>query len=133
MLEGRISATTTLCSRSAPLQSQMRHWYIKSLPSRGSRGKTRKSGRPTSLRTGRRFSWRFRCHWGRFCCRSGRFRSRSRTGCFSCCWWTRGCWACRGFGCLCLLLARRKERGTGQDADVFFHSVNWKSHIALTD
>jgi hypothetical protein len=31
------------------------------------------------------------------------------------------------------LLARRKERGTGQNADVFFHSVNWKSHIALTD
>jgi len=36
-------------------------------------------------------------------------------------------------GRLRLLLARRKERGTGQDADVFFHSVNWKSHIALTD
>jgi hypothetical protein len=31
------------------------------------------------------------------------------------------------------LLARRKERDTGQDADVFFHSVNWKRHIALTD
>jgi pSer/pThr/pTyr-binding forkhead associated (FHA) protein len=31
------------------------------------------------------------------------------------------------------LLARRKERGTSQDADVFFHSVNLKRHIALTD
>jgi hypothetical protein len=31
------------------------------------------------------------------------------------------------------LLARREERGTGQNADVFFHSVNWKKHIALTE
>jgi len=62
----------------------------------------------------------------RFGCRRRRF------GCCSC-WRTRGCRACRGFGCLGLLLARRKERGTGQDADVFFHSVNWKRHIALTD
>jgi hypothetical protein len=31
------------------------------------------------------------------------------------------------------LLARREERGTGQDADVFFHSDSWKRDIALID
>jgi len=79
-----------------------------------------------------RFTWGFcRCSRSLRCGR--RFRSRSRTGCFSRRWRARGCWGCRGFGCLRLLLARRKERGTGQNADVFFHSVNWKRHIALTD
>jgi hypothetical protein len=31
------------------------------------------------------------------------------------------------------LLTRREERGTGQNADVFFHSHIWKGHIALID
>ena len=94
------------------------------------REKTSQRGKP-ELRSRRGFSGRFGCSASRRGC--GRFRSRSRTGCFSCRWRTRGCWSCRGFGCLGLLLARRKERGTGQNADVFFHSVNWKRHIALTD
>jgi hypothetical protein len=82
-----------------------------------------------SLRSRRGLSRRFGCRRRRF------RRGRRRFCCRSCCscWRTRGCRACRGFGCLGLLLARRKERGTGQNADVFFHSVNWKRHIALTD
>jgi hypothetical protein len=79
-----------------------------------------------NLRTGRRRSRRLRCR-----CR--RLRCRCRTSCFSGCGRTRGSWACRGRGCFGLLLARREECGTGQDTDVFFHSVNWKRHIALTD
>jgi hypothetical protein len=86
-----------------------------------------------SLRSRRGLSSRFGGSSSRLWRRSGGFRSRSRTGCFSGRWRTRGCRGCRGFGCLGLLLARRKERGTGQNADVFFHSVNWKRHIALTD
>ncbi len=89
-------------------------------------GKTfAKRTRPTTLRGGRRHSRRFRCCSGRFCC-------RCRTGCFSCCRRTRGRRSCRGLSCLGLLLARREKRGTGQNTDVFFHSVDWKRHIALT-
>ena len=85
------------------------------------------------LRSRRSLSRRFGCSAGCRCRGCGRLRRRSRAGCFSCCRWARGCRGCRGFGCFGLLLARRKERGTGQNADVFFHSVNWKRHIALTD
>lgn len=105
--------------------------------SRKSQEKTSRRRKPTNLRSRRGLSRRFSSRRGLWRRSSGRFHSRSRRGCFRrcccCCWRTRGFWACRGFGCLCLLLARRKERSTGQDADVFFHSVNWKSHIALTD
>jgi hypothetical protein len=92
-----------------------------------------KRSKPSILRTGRRLGRRFRGCSGRFCCYSGRFCCRRRAGCFSYCWCARRRWTCRGFGCLGFLLARRKERGTGQNADVFFHSVNRKRHIALTD
>jgi hypothetical protein len=71
------------------------------------------------LRSRRRRS-RFRGARG---CRCGcRFRSGGS--------WTRR----RRFGSsFSLLLARREERGTGQDADVFFHSDSWKRDIALID
>jgi hypothetical protein len=101
------------------------HLYSKSLLPEDFGRRLRKE-ESQNLRSRRGFSRRFGCRRRRFC-------SRSRTGCFRCRWRTRGCWACRGFGCLGLLLARRKERGTGQNADVFFHSVNWKRHNALTD
>src|SRR6266702_735173 len=99
--------------------------YSKSLLPKGFREKTSQK-ESQNLRSRRGLSRRFGCRRRRFC-------SRSRTGCFSCRWRTRGCRACRGFGCLGLLLARRKKRGTGQDTDIFFHIVNWKRHIALTD
>ncbi len=91
----------------------------------GFQEKTSRRGNPINLWSRRRLSRRFRCCSGRFCCRcrTGCFSGRSRR--------TRGCRACRGFSCLGLLLARRKERGTSQDADVFFHSVNLKRHIGL--
>jgi hypothetical protein len=125
---GRSSATPILASRSSPLQVRTRICTAKVF-SRGISGEDFAKKECQDLR-GRRSLGR------RFGCRRRRFRrGRWRFGCRSCCsrWRTRGCRACRGFGCLGLLLARRKERGTGQNADVFFHSVNWKRHIALTD
>jgi hypothetical protein len=44
-----------------------------------------------------------------------------------------GRWARRRLGSFGLLLTRREKRGTGQNADVFFHSHSWKGHIALID
>jgi len=70
------------------------------------------------LRSRRR---RSRFHWARGC-RCGCFRRSSGS-------WTRS----RRLGSFSLLLARREERGTGQDADVFFHSDSWKRDIALID
>ena len=64
--------------------------------------------------------------------RSGRGRSRGRS-CGCCLRRSRGCRACRRLGRFGLLLARREERGTGQNADVFFHSHSSKGHIALID
>jgi hypothetical protein len=64
--------------------------------------------------------------------RSGRGRSRGRScGCRL--RRSRGCRACRRLGRFGLLLTRRNERGTGQDADVFFHNGSWKEHIAVLD
>ena len=84
---------------------------------------------PRNLRTrrglSRRFSRRLNC--------SGRFRCRSRT-CFSRrCGRSGGGWSCRRSGGFGLLLTRREERGTGQDADVFFHSASSKGHIAVIE
>jgi hypothetical protein len=130
---GRSSAKPIWGSRNSPLQLRTRICTAKVFSQRIS-GEDFAKKKARSLRSRRGLSGRLRCSGRGFRSRRGRFRSRSRTGCFRCRRWrTRGCWACRGFGCLGLLLARRKERGTGQNADVFFHNVNWKRHIALTD
>jgi len=63
--------------------------------------------------------------------RSGLRGARGRCGC--CFRRSSGSWACRRLGSFGLLLTRREERGTGQDADVFFHSDSWKRDIALID
>ncbi len=67
--------------------------------------------------------------------RGRRRRSRFRwaRGRCCCCFRSRGGWACRRFGSFGFLLTRREERGTGQNADVFFHSDSWKGDIALID
>ena len=87
--------------------------------SEGIRGRLCKRSYPKNLGSWRNSRGRTVIRCGRTCRLGG---GRSRTG-FSCRRRSRGSWACRRLGSsFGLLLARREERGTGQDADVFFHS-----------
>jgi hypothetical protein len=91
----------------------------------GDRRKTsQEKGLPQTLLTGRWLGRRFSC------CSGTCFRCCSGTA-LSCCGRARGGRGCRRFGCLCLLLARREKCGTGQNADVFFHSASSKRDIAV--
>jgi hypothetical protein len=72
--------------------------------------------------------------WLRSRRRRSRFRGAGGRRCGCCCFRrSRGSWTRRRLGSFGLLLARREERGTGQDTDVFFHSDSWKRDIALID